>query len=385
MEFTKKLNMNKSLLSNIFIFLFLIIFPFGQIIRIGIVHPLDVVVGLAGAIAIIYKYPKPDFFKYFENILLVFFFSWIFGSFIFGFPQALYGLLYLIRLSAYFYFFLYVWNFAGRSGQNRKLLLNSLLAVSVASAVFGWIQYFLIPDIKPFFTWNWDMHLFRLVGTFLDPTFLGLIIVLGLMIAIIRKKYLVVLMLLISVAFTYSRASYMALFAGILTIAWHKKFIGKAIAAGILFAGLLLLLPTSRNHSIELFRSFSAIARVENYKTTLELFSASPIFGIGYDNMCIANQKYVGPQSFTSHACSGSDSSILFILATTGVSGLIVFAYNMLLISDSLKREPDLLILGSSFSAVLVHSIFSNSLFYPWIMGWLTVLLAVYAGLRREV
>ena len=275
--------------------------------------------------------------------------------------------------------------------ENSKLLLDSLLTISVTSAIFGWIQFFWFSDIKPFFVWGWDIHLFRLVGTFLDPTFLGLIIVFGLLTTIIRiivvkekRKYIAIsLFLLISLAFTYSRASYLALFAGLFVIAWYKKFIKKAIIFILVFAGLLFLLPTSKNHSIELLRSFSALARIENYQVTLKIFSKSPIFGIGYDNMCIAYQKYVGAQSFDSHSCSGSDSSLLFILATTGILGIISFIYMIIGISRSLKTGTNLLLLSSSFFALIVHSLFSNSLFYPWVMGYMVILLGV--TLRSKV
>lgn len=387
MEFTKKLNLN-----NIFIFLFLIVFPFGQIIRIGILQPLDVIVGMGAVYAVLKRFEKPFIFKYFENTLILFVFSWVFGTQIFKQPEVYYGFLYLIRLTAYFYFFLYAHNFARKSVQNKKLLINSLLSVSVVSAIFGWIQFVMIPDIKPFFTWNWDMHLYRLVGAFLDPTFLSLIIVFGILISIVqfletKRRFLIpiALFLLVSLAFTYSRAGYLALFAGITWIAWNKKLLKKALLFILGFITLLFLLPTSRNHSIELLRSFSAIARVDNYQTTLKLFSKSPIFGVGYDNMCLAYQKYIGPQSFSSHACSGSDSSVLFVLATTGIAGLIVFVYNLGLIANSIKKDSNHLILSASFVAVLTHSIFSNSLFYPWILGWLIILLATSFFLRSEV
>lgn len=379
-------------MNSIFIFLFLIIFPFGQIIRIGIVQPLDIIVGLAAVTAIFKKFPKPEIFKYFEDFLFVLSFSWIFGIFIFRQIEVIYGFLYLFRLIAYFYFFIYVWNFAKKGNKNKKLLIDSLLSVSVVSAMFGWIQFFMIPNIKPFFTWGWDEHLYRLVGTFLDPTFLGLIIVFGIITSIIRmvevknkKLYIITtIFLLLSLAFSYSRASYLALFAGVLVIAWYKKLIWKALLLIGLFTGLLFLLPTSRNHSIELFRSFSAIARVENYQTTLKIFSKSPIFGVGYDNMCIAYQKFIGPQSFESHACSGSDSSILFILTTTGLVGLIVFIYSLFMMKVFLNHNSYSIILNSSLASLCVHSLFSNSMFYPWILGWVVILLAC-SDLRSEV
>lgn len=389
MGFTKKINLGGLLPGGMLIFFFLAAFPFGQIVRIGILQPLDLIVGLGGLYAVLAKLPRPKVFRHFENILPLLFFSWVFGYFLFGRNEIYYGFLYMVRLVSYFYFFVYVWNFARKSPKNRTLLVDSLLLVSVVSAVFGWIQFFAIPDIKPFFTWGWDMHLFRLVGTFLDPAFLSLIIVLGLLLSVVRavnsgNKYLigVAVFLSVSLAFTYSRAGYLALLVGLVAVALRKKIMKRVLLSMLLFFGLVLLLPTSKNHSIELARRFSAVARIENYQTTLKIFSKSPVFGVGYNNVCLAYRKYIGPQSFSSHSCSGSDSSILLILATTGAAGLTVFIYSALRIAGSLKRDLNFLLLSSSFSAVFVHSLFSNSLFYPWIMGWVLILLAVcrYSG-----
>jgi O-antigen ligase len=382
MEITKRLNLN-----NIFIFLFLILFPFGQIIRIGILQPIDLVVGMAAAYTIIKKLEIPDIFRELRLFLIFAVSSWLFSIFIFHRIEVLYGLLYLFRLGSYFYFGIYVWNFLKKNVDNKKLILNSLLIVSIISALFGWVQFFVFPDLKPFFVWGWDMHLFRLVGTFLDPTFLALIIVFGLALSIHKfidtKKWIYVfstVFLLVSLAFTYSRAGYLAFIAGIMTIVYFEKRFKNLL---LLIPGIILiafLLPTTKNHSIELFRSFSALSRIENYQQTLKIFSKSPAFGVGYNNMCLAYQKYVGVQDFSSHACSGSDSSLLFILATTGVIGMVVFIFSVLNIIKLLPRNKHFIILASSFAALFIHSIFSNSMFYPWIMGWMVILLAeVYA------
>jgi hypothetical protein len=378
MEITKRLN-----LDNIFIFLFLIIFPFGQIIRVGILQPIDLVVGIAAIYSIIKKQEVSVIFRHLRLFVLVAGASWIFSIFIFHQIEVLYGLLYLLRLMGYLYFGIYVWNFIKNKDENKKLLSDSLLALSIASALFGWMQFFVFPDIKPFFIWGWDMHLFRLVGTFLDPTFLGLIIVFGLILSIYRcidnwnwKNILVTSFLLVSLALTYSRASYLAFVAAVLAIIYINRRFKKLIFLIIGLSVMAFLLPTARNHSIELFRSFSVIAKVDNYKSTLQIFSKSPVFGIGYDNMCIAYQKYIGPQDFSSHACSGSDSSLLFILTTTGVIGFLVFISSVWKSMKSLRPGSYSIVLGSSFAALIVHSLFSNSMFYPWILGWLMILLA---------
>ncbi|MDO8260309.1 MAG: O-antigen ligase family protein, partial [Candidatus Magasanikbacteria bacterium] len=277
-----------------------------------------------------------------------------------------------------------VWNFAKKSFVNSHLLSNSLLTISVISAVFGWVQFFAFPDIKPFFVYGWDMHLFRLVGTFLDPTFLGLIIVFGLLLSINRfidsreKKYLlIILFLLMSLAFTYSRASYLAFLGGIFVIAFAEKKFRKMMVLAAALLVFALLLPTAKNHSIELTRSFSVIARLDNYKDTIEVFKKFPVFGVGFNNLCIARNKYIGLESFASHACSGSDSSLLLILATTGTVGLMVFAGSILGVFKSLPKGREAQPPIAVFVALFVHSLFSNSLFFPWVMGYIVVLLAV--------
>jgi O-antigen ligase len=368
---------------SLFIFLFLVLFPFGQIIRIGIVQPIDLVVGAAALYSIIKNLKKPKILRYLNLFLIFAFASWLFSSFTFKSIEIFYGFLYLIRLVAYIYFLVYAWNFAQKE-EDKELLLDSLLAVSLISAFFGWIQFFWFADIKPFFVWGWDMHLFRLVGTFLDPTFLGIIIVFGLVISINRfidnknwKMALLVVFLVFSLAFTYSRASYLAFFAALLVIAFYRHLI-KPIIVGILaFCLVIFLLPTAKNHSIELFRTFSAEARITDYKNTLLIFSKSPIFGVGYNNLCIAYQKYIGIQSFSSHACSGSDSSLLYILATTGIVGFVIFIFGIIRGARFLEHSLTTQIFVANFAALLTHSFFSNSLVYPWVLGYLMILLAL--------
>ncbi len=376
--------MNKIVWQNIFVFLFLILFPFGQIFRINIIHPLDVVVGLAALYSIINNLEVPKIFQDFKNTLYVFTFSFVLSIFIFWRKDLLIGLLYLLRFTSYFYFLVYIWNFL-KSKANQMLLTNALIGVSVFSALFGWIQYFWLPSLKPFFTFGWDEHLFRLVGTFLDPTFLGLIIVFGLLITmhrcmiILKKKYLIIIMfLLTSLAFTYSRGSYLAFFAGTLMLSIYHKKIKQFLLLALALLLLIVLLPTSKNHSIEFFRAFSAISRVNNYSETITIFKTSPVFGVGFDNMCIARQKFIGIESFASHACSGSDSSLLLILATTGIAGLFSFIY---LIIKVWKNSN--ILSKSIFVSVIVHSLFSNSLFYPWIMGYLVIVFAL--SLRSKI
>ena len=347
-------------MEQIILFAFLILFPFGTIIKIGTVNPIDIVVGLGALTAILKRYKTPEVFRYFFNFLFIAAFTFIASVFVFKDSQVLTGLLYLVRLAAYFYFLIFVLHF-----KDKKSILNFLLAISVISAVFGWIQYFLFPDFRALIEYGWDDHLYRMVGTFLDPAFLGLILVFGLTVSLHKKKNLLSLFLLASIAFTYSRASYIAALVPLV----YKK----ARVLSLVFAGLILFLPRTAGEGVKLERTASISARLDNYRQTFEIFKGNPLFGVGFNNICLAKDG-----DFESHSCSGADSSVLFLLATTGVIGFISFLH---LIYEIWKNS------GSEFeifgATVLVHSLFSNSLFYPFVMGYLVILLSLY--LKGEV
>jgi hypothetical protein len=260
-------------MDKIILFAFLVIFPFGQVFKIGIINPIDVIVGIGAAYALIRRYKKPEIFSYFQNFLIVAAFSWVVGATLFQKSEIFIGLLYLIRLSAYFYFFVFASHF-----KDKKLLLNSLLGVSIFSAVFGWVQYFFYPDLRFLYWLGWDDHLNRLVGTFLDPSFMGLILVLGLTIALHKKMKFLILFLLASIAFTYSRASFLAAFV---PLVYKRAWVFLAI-----FISLIVFLPRTEGEGVRLERTSSIYGRIESYQESLEIFKKNPVFGVWFDNIC---------------------------------------------------------------------------------------------------
>lgn len=353
-------------MEQIIFFAFLVLFPFGQIVKIGIINPIDVVVVIGALYAIFKKLPKPEHFKYIDAFLLVLGFTWVIGFLqdFRGLPAqaGIYGLLYLFRLAAYFYFSILVFN-----SQISNLLLKSLLSLSLVSALAGWIQYFWIPDLTTFTIWGWDDHLYRMAGTFLDPGFLGIILVLGAILALHKKYYLAFGFLAFSILFTYSRASYLALIVPLF-------FMFKKLKYYLLFVICLLIigisLPRVAGEGVRLERTASINQRFENYSQTFEIFKNNPLFGVGFNNICLAKNS-----DFSSHSCSGADSSLLFLLATTGVIGFISFAYMVYRIWYVVRQYTTYNILYTSFFAIMIHSLFTNSLFYPWVMGWMAILL----------
>jgi len=357
------------------LFAFLILFPFGQIIKIGQINPIDIVVVLGAVTAIIKRYKYPEVFKYVKDFLLVALFGYLLSIFIFKNIQVFVGLFYLIRLTAYFYFFILVRHF-----KDRKLLLNSLLVLSFFSALFGWVQYFFYPDLTSLKYLGWDDHLYRLVGTFLDPGFTGLIIVFGAVLSFVKKKYLLLAFFALTLAFTYSRAGYLALIVSLFSASYLFKKFKAFLIVLIYFLFIIFLLPKPAGEGVNLARTYSISSRINNYKETFEIFKKSPVIGVGFNNICLARKIYLKDIDSASHSCSGSDSSLLLILATTGTLGFLVFVSSVSKILFTLKRGFYTKVFLVLISALFVHSFFVNSLFYPWVMGY----LAISASLVEE-
>ena len=98
-----------------------------------------------------------------------------------------------------------------------------------------------------------------------------------------------------------------------------------------------------------------------------------PILGVGFNAIRYAKTEYNFGQDnlFDNHAGAGFDNSFLFIAATTGLAGLLTF----LLFLRQIFRKGNLFV-KSSIVAIIVHSFFLNSLFFPWIMVWMWVVIA---------
>lgn len=334
----------------------LVLFPFGQLFKIGFLNAFDITVFFL-AIITLFKKPKyPNWYKYFVNFLLFCLFGLVANYLLFTDTS----LLYLIRLWSYSMIAVYVWN-------HQKKLLSirySLLAISLASVMLGFIQYFLYPDFRALAEFGWDDHYLRMLGTFFDPAFLGLIMVLGLIIAVYKKNNLVVNFLAFSILLTYSRVS---IFLSFLILLWNKKFF--AIALMLL---TFILLPKNIGEGTTITRTASGINKLQNYKESFEIIKTSPLYGIGFNNLC--SYKGTDPKS---HSCSGLDSSILFLLATTGAVGAMLLLYTISLMPQGLE-------LKASFIVILLHSLFTNSLFYPHTMFWLFCLVGLSGKVNIE-
>ena len=373
-------------LIDILLLLYFGLFPFGQLTKIPLGIPeinlylTDIIVGILGGLGILGimrgKRPRPPLFKPMSLFLLIAGFSLAVNISRFQPREIIISSLYLVRLIAYFGFYLTAYRF-----RKKIIFKNCLIVAGLAAAIFGLIQYFMMPNMTPLTIFEWDPHYYRLVGTFLDPGFTGIILVLTLILLITSQLNAIGYWLLaigyLSLALTYSRASYLAFLASMTVLSLRRKSLRLLGTIIIIMVITIIILPRkSGGEGIRLERTTSVQARIGNWQQAWSIFRKYPLIGVGFNTYRYAqkNAGLLDEKWQVSHSGAGADSSLLFVLATTGMLGV----FGMLGLLGKIwqiSRGKSTVVLAS-MSAVLVHSFFLNSLFYPWVLGWLMVILA---------
>jgi hypothetical protein len=140
---------------------------------------------------------------------------------------------------------------------------------------------------------------------------------------------------------------------------------------------MLPFLPKKAGESVKLTRTASIKYRFKNYEQSTFLLRNNPLFGIGYNNICLIKKQLFGDTSYKSHSCSGADSSFLFLGSTTGILGIVTFIYLLIHSIKAVAIKHWGIIYITSLGAVVVSSFFINSFFYPWVLGWLGIVFAL--------
>ena len=307
--------------------------------------------------------------------------------------------LYLVRWVAYVFVFFIVYSF----DQKTKLSIIKFLVLSqLLFIVLGFIQYFFYPNLRNLFYMGWDDHLYRLFSTFLDPNFaatqINLFIFFLIMIikddlfSLKKFKFILIILFGLSIAallLTYSRSGYIMFILGVsisFLLLNNKRLI--VILFLTFFLGVVIIPKNLCSAGIELWRTASINARTESANNALIIIKDHPIFGVGFNTYRYAQRKYgfiVNRSVFPSHSDAGTDNSFLFVWATSGILGLIIYIYIWFVIlrtnfasysvttNKSWEKNLSILILTSIFSLFL-NALFINSLFYPNIMFWVWVI-----------
>lgn len=317
------------------------------------ISPLDLVMGVLW-LGSLPKFSKPTIGFIVAGVI-----SLLIALTRFNFWQVLIGSTYLLRWFIYTspaYSFL----------QSFKVLP----IVGIGTAILGLIQYVLIPDVRFLANMDWDPHFYRIVGTLLDPGFTGLILVFT-MVYLVLKKYhkLWWVIVYVALALTYSRSSYLAFLMAFTWISWQKKTWKYFLVSLCLVSVTVTILPRwSDGEGVKLERTSTIWARIRNWQESWTIFSQNPILGVGFNTY-----RYARNADLKNHAGAGADSSLLLVLATTGVVGFVFYLKYLKGIWNTGKKN---LVLSTSFVALLVHAWFLNSLFYPEVMVWLGLLIS---------
>lgn len=268
-----------------------------------------------------------------------------------------------------------------------QVYLRWVYVVGTLFSSIGLLQYILYPSLRNLWYLGWDPHYFRLFSTFLDPNFAAIYIILTIflgiaLIQVIPKRWMIAMQIVNGVALflTYSRSGYLSFAAGLLI--WMLLTKQWRILLGFIIFAFVLLLPTPGGDTLRLTRMDSTISRIENWEASIVRIGSSPIIGVGFNTLRyrpIFAQTDPDP-TVPSKADAGVDSSILFLAVTTGFAGLTVYiwlVYRMIQMVP--RRSPHFLnsnLMYTVWGSLFVHSLFVNSLFYPWILVWLWIVIA---------
>jgi len=304
--------------------------------------------------------------------------------------------MYLFRFVEYISLALLIANlFDKKSLEN---VINLLIFSSLALAFLGFVQYIVIPDFGHIAEeGGWDPHQYRVLSTFFDPNFLGLYFSFASLLVLVKllsgqakirqlegKLYFVsFLVLTLALILTYSRSSYLAFLTGfglLGLLRWRWLLVLFPIV-GIV---VTLFFPRVLDRFSEgVGVGTSGEARLVEWQNALQVAKNNLVVGVGFNTYRYAQQEYgFKTQEAGGHSASGTDSSLLLVLATTGVLGLasfVLFLGNLFWSSLLMirKKVPNGYVLMSSLFALLVHSLFVNSFFYPWLMEWFFIMLGV--------
>lgn len=248
--------------------------------------------------------------------------------------------------------------------------------------VTGFVQYLFLPDMRFLYYLGFDDHLYRLVGALLDPNYTGLLMALLTLVSLAYfqgRAKLVSLIPLLALALTFSRASYLTLVVALIFLALRQK---KYVLIGAVFVlGLFVyLVPKPFGEGVNLFRTFSIQSRLTNQTNAYMLFSQKPLLGQGFGSF--KSQQGLQRQFGIPVRTGGVDNSFLFVLATTGVVGVISFIFLLRSVGRSIWPSD----LGSALVfAILFHSLFNNSFFYSWILAAFWMITAFSSTYRSDM
>jgi len=274
--------------------------------------------------------------------------SWLFAFLHYPISSLLVPSLYTLRLLSYLALFFVV--------KTPKLSIPKLyfLISATMTLIIGLLQYILLPDMRVFQYLGWDDHLNRLVLPHFDPTFTG--VMLGLT-ALSFPKYSPLYS--IGILLTYARSVFLSLILTLFFSIKNKLILILAISCMLL---AIFFLPKRFGEGTNLFRIYSITSRIESDFSYLKKYKWDLLIGRGMNTLILDAPK----SRYDNHA-SGPNNSYLYLLATTGITGLIGWGLFLKHLYHKSLYKPMLTFL-------LIASLFNNVMFYPFALLWVLLI-----------
>ena len=322
------------------------------------------------------------------------------------------SLAYLARWGMYFALYLIVINCV--RDDDAEGIWTAMEGALLLIAAFGIVQALFIPDFA-FVVYaaarknlDWDVQGNRLVSTVLDPNIAGAMIVAVLLVQLarlasgVRVPYWKPALLFAALALTFSRSGLLAFAIGLAVILFARGLQKALVRVGgialiALLAGLPRLIEEAGRYNKLGFTDESALSRVVSWQRAIALFLESPWFGIGFNTYgFVQDHRGIERLSVASYSPEGG---LLFVAVMTGVAGLGAYLAMLWFAVRRCRQwwhhplasaeERGLLLgTGATTAAILVHTLFVNTLFVPFVMEQLWVLwglsFVVATALRRR-
>jgi hypothetical protein len=240
------------------------------------------------------------------------------------------------------YLLLFAFFYATVNGMSRKglLMIPPVLVVSAAVIALWFINDARMGNYTPWDRiWHrrglWQYHMNGLGTLFVITIPFTAQLIAQFKQRLIRGAAMLALMLqIIALYLTYSRASWIALFA-VASIYLMYRYKAK----GLLFIGLFIMLPfflmnryypeiglKNRLYSIVYKNEGSIVSRKEHMLTAVEMMRKSPVTGIGLDNYQVTAKKY-----YNRDLTEMAHNMFLQFGAETGIASMIVLMLMMLI------------------------------------------------------
>lgn len=320
--------------------------------------------------------------------------------------EILLSAMYFFRFIEYAFLFFITVDLVSFSGKRE---LGWIFFSAFCLAFLGFFQLIFFPDFSSMTSQGWDPHQGRLLSTWFDPNILGgffsFVLAISLSLILFKESFfskkiflpILICFLLVALIFTYSRSSYLALVGIIFLLGFLKS--KKLLFFSLILSLLIIIsLPRIQQRLVGAKNiDETALERIKSWQQTFGIIEDHPFLGIGYNALPYAKLDYGIIKDLKVRSAAGSDSSFLTIWVTTGSFGLILYLWIYLqILWFSFKNFLDksfpsyfrALSLGIFVGIIglFIHSQFTNSLLYPFIMAivWISVGIMFGVSFREE-